>query len=115
VHLPTSRTARHPWPGYPPGGGVNVLWIAVGNGDREKSAGISPAGGFEHGQGGDPAASGSTAATIAQQVLDRSPANSEALLLLGLAQRATGAPAATGTLRRFPARHRTIRRLLGEM
>jgi cytochrome c-type biogenesis protein CcmH/NrfF len=60
------------------------------------------------------------AATTAQQVLDHSPANSEALLLLGLAQRATGSPAATSTLRRFLAEApddpaaAQIRRLLGE-
>jgi cytochrome c-type biogenesis protein CcmH/NrfF len=60
------------------------------------------------------------AATAAQQVLDDSPGDPEAMLLLGLAQRATGSPAATATLRQFlaaaPAHPAAaeVRRLLGD-
>ncbi|MCU7730287.1 cytochrome c-type biogenesis protein CcmH [Actinoplanes sp. KI2] len=43
------------------------------------------------------------AGRVAQQVLTDRPADTQALLLLGLAQRATGSPAATTTLRRFLA------------
>ncbi|MEV4703135.1 cytochrome c-type biogenesis protein CcmH [Actinoplanes sp. NPDC049316] len=41
------------------------------------------------------------AATTAGEVLRDSPGSTEALLILGLAQRATGSPDATATLRRF--------------
>jgi cytochrome c-type biogenesis protein CcmH/NrfF len=43
------------------------------------------------------------AARAAQQVLDHTPGNTEALLMLGLAQRATGSARATATLRKFLA------------
>ncbi|MEU4214189.1 cytochrome c-type biogenesis protein CcmH [Actinoplanes sp. NPDC026623] len=59
------------------------------------------------------------AATTAQQALHDSPGSTDALLILGLAQRASGSPAATATLRRFlkaapkdPAAAE-VRRLLG--
>ncbi|WP_199516669.1 cytochrome c-type biogenesis protein CcmH [Nucisporomicrobium flavum] len=41
------------------------------------------------------------AAITAEQVLHDSPTSTDALLILGLAQRASGSPAATATLRRF--------------